>query len=204
MGASHVALYARVSTRDKDQDPELQLGALRQYAEANGWNFVEYVDWASGADLRRRVAWARLSGAIECGDVTSVITWKLDRAFRSTLDALTTLQEWSRRGVRFRCLTQADVDLSSPTGRLVFSILAAVAEMERSLISERVREGMALAARKGAPIGRPPVTRQRHVRRQWPRLRHLVLEGRLTRLEAAARLGIGAVGCLYSIRHQQA
>lgn len=190
MVGAHMALYARVSTRDKDQDPELQLRPLREYALAQRWRFVEYVDWASGADLKQRAAWARLTAAIERGEVVCVVTWKLDRAL-SMLDALATLQDWTRRGVRFRCLTQADVDLGSPTGRLVFTILAAVAEMERSLISDRVREGMVLATRNGAAIGRPPVTSRKTVQRRWPRLRPRVIDGPLGRDEAAALLGIG-------------
>jgi hypothetical protein len=114
MDTKHVALYARVSTRDKDQDPEFHLRPLLEFAEANHRRVVEYVDWASGADLNRRDAWKRLEAAIDHGQVACVVTWKLDRAFRSTLDALTCLQDWTRRGVHFRCLIQADVDLSSP------------------------------------------------------------------------------------------
>ena len=189
--ATRVALYARVSTTDKDQDPELQLVPLRAFARAQGWAAVEYVDWASGADIAARKSWQELRQAVSRKEVQTVLVWKLDRAFRSTLHALTTLEEWSRLGVSFRCLTQADVDLTSATGRLVFTILAAVAEMERSLISERVREGMALAARKGSLIGRPPVTRSAHFRNEWLAVKRGLEAGTLSRRAAADRLGVG-------------
>lgn len=191
-GRLHVALYARVSTPDKDQDPELQLAPLREHARSRDLRTVEYVDWASGADLQGRTAWQKLGLAVERGEVSSVLVWKLDRAFRSTLHALATLEDWNQRGVGFRCLTQADVDLTSATGRLVFTILAAVAEMERSLISERVREGMALAARKGSVIGRPSVTQSLRVRENWSQVAEDLAAGRISRKEAAAALGIGS------------
>ena len=153
-----VALYARVSTRDKDQDPELQLDALRAYVAARGWEAIEYVDQAAAGDLAHRTAWARLLADAAQRAVDLVMVWKLDRAFRSTLHALATLQDFEHAGVGFASLTQPELDTTSATGRLVFTILAAVAEMERELIADRVKEGMRHAARQGKRIGRPPVT----------------------------------------------
>lgn len=79
-----VAIYARVSTRDKDQDPEVQLVPLREYAQAHGWETVEFVDVAPAGDLRRRTAWRRLLADAARRRWDAVLVWKLDRAFRSS------------------------------------------------------------------------------------------------------------------------
>jgi len=186
-----VALYARVSTRDKDQDPEVQLVPLREYVAARGWEAVEYVDYAPAGDLAHRTAWRSLlaDGARRRFDL--LIVWKLDRAFRSTLDALSTLRELEHRSVGFASLTQPELDTTSPTGRLVFTILSAVAEMERSLIADRVREGMKLAASRGAKIGRPKVTDRPTFVRKWPAVHAQVLAGTLSQRKAARDLKIG-------------
>ena len=137
-GHMRVALYARVSTRDKDQDPEVQLAPMRDYAAARGWDCAVYIDVASAADLAGRSAWARLLTDTRQRRIDLVLVWKLDRAFRSTLHCLRTLETWQRLGVGFACLTQ-DVDTTSPEGQLLLTILAAVAEFERTLIAERVQ-----------------------------------------------------------------
>ncbi|MGD0408864.1 MAG: recombinase family protein [Candidatus Limnocylindrales bacterium] len=186
-----VALYARVSTRDKDQDPELQLEALRAYVAARGWEAIEYVDTAAAGDLAHRTAWARLLGDVGRRRVDQVLVWKLDRAFRSTLHALATLRDLEHAGVGFASLTQPELDTTSATGRLVFTILAAVAEMERELIADRVREGMRHAARQGKQIGRPPVTARPGFAARWSRVQADLAARRISRRQAARRLGIG-------------
>ena len=186
-----VALYARVSTRDKDQDPELQLEPMRDYVAARGWEAIEYVDIAAAGDLAHRTAWARLLADVAQRKVDLVLVWKLDRAFRSTLHALATLRDFEHAGVGFAALTQPELDTTSATGRLVFTILAAVAEMERELIAGRVREGMRHAAWTGKRIGRPPVTCRPGFAARWTRLRPELAAGRVSRRHAARRLGIG-------------
>jgi DNA invertase Pin-like site-specific DNA recombinase len=186
-----VALYARVSTRDKAQDPELQLHPLREYAAARGWRPTEYVDRAPAGDLAGRTAWARLLADVRRRRVDQVLAWKLDRPFRSTLHCLSTLQDWGHRGVGFACLTQ-EIDTTSPTGRLLLTLLAAVAEFERGLIRERVKEGLANARRKGAKIGRPPAAARPAVARQLPGVLAEIAAGTLSKRQAAKRLGVGA------------
>jgi DNA invertase Pin-like site-specific DNA recombinase len=161
-----VALYARVSTRDKDQDPDLQLVPLRAYAAAHGWAYVEVVDLAPAGDLRRRTAWRHLLLEAQQRRVDAILVWKLDRAFRSSTHAHATLADLDHHGVGFVSITQ-QFDTTSPTGRLVFAILAAVAEMERDLIGERVKEGMRLAVSKGVKVGRPSVTSAPTFQRRW-------------------------------------
>jgi DNA invertase Pin-like site-specific DNA recombinase len=186
-----VALYARVSTRDKDQDPELQLDALRAYVASRGWDATEYVDTAAAGDLAHRRAWARLLADVARRRVDRVMVWKLDRAFRSTLHALATLRDFDHAGVGFSALTQPELDTTSATGRLVFTILAAVAEMERELIRDRVKEGMRHAAKLGKVIGRPPVTTRAGFAARWDLVRPELAAGRLSRRQAARRLKIG-------------
>ena len=190
-GSRRVALYARVSTRDKDQDPELQLEPMREYVLARGWQAHEYVDTAAAGDLAHRKGWARLLQDANRRRVDRVLVWKLDRAFRSTLHALSTLRDLEHHGVGFQALTQPQLDTTTAAGRLVFTILAAVAEMERELIRDRVREGMHRAKRQGARIGRPPVTSRPVVAARWPRVRADLAAGRVSKRQAARRLGIG-------------
>jgi len=186
-----VALYARVSTRDKDQDPELQLEAMRDYGRTRGWGTLEYVDTAAAGDLGHRTAWARLLADVAQRRIDRVLVWKLDRAFRSTLHALATLRDLEHAGVGFASLTQPELDTTSATGRLVFTILAAVAEMERELIADRVKEGMRHAAQKGVRIGRPPVTTRPSFAARWEKVYRELVAGNLSRRQAARRLAIG-------------
>jgi len=186
-----VALYARISTRVKDQDPEVQLHLLRAYAATRGWLLTEYVDRAPAGDLAGRAAWARLLEDARRRRLDHILVWKLDRAFRSTLHCLSTLQELEHGGVGFSCLTQSEVDTTSPTGRLLLTLLAAVAEFERGLIRERVKEGMANARRKGASIGRPSATARPAVARQRAAVKAEIAAGTLSKREAARRLGVG-------------
>jgi DNA invertase Pin-like site-specific DNA recombinase len=112
------ALYARVSTRDKDQDPELQLVPIRAYAAARGWEAVEYVDQASASDFSRRTDWKRLQADARRRRVDLIAVWKLDRGFRSTVECLRTLEDWQSRGVGFLCVSQPELDTTTPIGRL--------------------------------------------------------------------------------------
>ena len=95
------------------------------------------------------------------------------------------------RGVGFSCLTQSEVDTTSPTGRLLLTLLAAVTEFERGLIRERVREGMVNARRKGSRIGRPSAAQRPAVARQLPDIAAEIAAGTLSKRQAARRLGVG-------------
>jgi DNA invertase Pin-like site-specific DNA recombinase len=185
-----VALAARVSTTDKGQDVEVQLTALREYAAKAGWTVIgEYADQASARDYVHRTAWKRLQADIRAREIDLVATVKLDRAFRSTLDCLNAIKEWEHYGVGYTAITQP-IDTTSPTGRLMLTILAAVAEMERSLISDRVREGLRHARSKGAVFGRPKVVLTGIAAKRWPEVRDEVRAGRLSKTKAAKRLRI--------------
>src|SRR5713226_2499381 len=146
------AIYARVSTQDRDQTPETQLLPLREFAAAQRWEIAgEFVDRASATDLRGRTAWRDLLAQASRRKIDLILVWKLDRAFRSVAHASATLDQLRRWGVGLRSYTEAWLDTSSasPWSDLLFNILASFAQFERSLIAERVRAGMERARRQG-------------------------------------------------------
>jgi DNA invertase Pin-like site-specific DNA recombinase len=181
-----VALYARVSTRDKGQNPELQLSDLREYAAARGWQIIgEFVDeGVSGSrDSRPQLdAMMRLAKARKL-DVIAV--WKLDRFGRSLRHLVDALAELEATGVAFVSLRDS-LDLSTPAGKLMFHVIGAMAEFERALIQERVRAGLAIARSRGKTLGRPKVRRDRD--KDAKRIRQLRDEGQSYR-EIAEELG---------------
>ncbi len=157
-----VAIYARISTADKDQDPETQLMAIRDYCEMKGWNIVEeFVDEVPARDLRRRISWRKLLDASARRQFHGVVVFKLDRAFRSVKDMLDTLAMWDSVGVTF-VSTREQFDTTTPIGRLLLNIMASLAEFELETIRERVIAGMDRARRQGKEIGRPKSTITEH------------------------------------------
>ena len=154
-----VALYARVSTSDKGQDPETQLLALREYAARRG--FVpagEYVDYASGTRDNRPQYQALLTAARQ-RQVDVVLVWHYDRFARSTQALVQALHEFHRLGVDF-ISHQENIDTTTPQGELIFTVMASLAQFERALISERVKAGMARAKAQGKRISRAPLAEE--------------------------------------------
>jgi len=149
-----VVLYARVSTRDKDQDPETQLIKLRKFAGGQGWEVVkEYVDHASGADPNRP-ALKDLRIAASRHDFEKVLIVRLDRIMRSARYAHDLLGELESYGVSLICTDQM-YDTSTPVGRLLRNILLDMAEFERELARDCSMDGQQKARMKGKRIGRP-------------------------------------------------
>jgi DNA invertase Pin-like site-specific DNA recombinase len=153
------ALYARCSTRDKGQNPEMQLGPMRKYCASLQWEvYQEYVDMVSAGDLLNRTAWTRLMKDASLHKFDILLIWKLDRAFRSMAHASNTLNALNSYRVGFRSLMDAAIDTTTPNGLLVFNILASVAQFEKDLITMRINEGITYAklhgTKSGCPIGR--------------------------------------------------
>lgn len=149
-----VALYARVSTVNHGQDPELQLRDLREHCRLRGWEvFGEYVDTASGAKESRPQLDKMMKDASR-RRFDAVVVWKFDRFARSVAHLLRALEQFKSLSIEFVSLTEG-VDTSTPMGKMVFTVLGAVAELERSLIVERVKAGMRNAKAKGKHVGRP-------------------------------------------------
>src|SRR5688500_12607753 len=136
--------YSRVSTQD--QRPELQLDTLK----AAGCERV-YTEKASGAQRERPELTAALDYARE-GD--TLVVWKLDRLARSIRQLIETVEDLERRKIGLRSLTEA-IDTTTPGGRLVFHVFAALAEFERSVIRERTAAGLEAARARGRKGGRP-------------------------------------------------
>ncbi|MCA1869730.1 recombinase family protein [Agrobacterium genomosp. 3] len=150
---NHAALYLRVST--PDQKPDLQYDGLRAYAERAGLTIVgEYCDIAVSGRREGRPRLNALMTRARNRELDCVLVWKFDRFARSTRHLLTALEEFDHLGVRFISL-QDQIDTASPMGRAMFTIIGAMAELESSLISERVTAGMKAAAARGKHLGRP-------------------------------------------------
>jgi len=152
-----IALYARVSTSNGQQDPEMQLRELREYAQRRELQIVEeYVDnGISGSKDSRPALNRRMTDAGQ-RKFDAVLVWKLDRFGRSLRHLVNALAELEALGLTFISLRD-NLDLSTPSGRLMFQIIGAMAEFERALIQERVKAGLRNAKAKGVRLGRPRV-----------------------------------------------
>jgi DNA invertase Pin-like site-specific DNA recombinase len=149
-----VALYARVSTSN-GQSPEMQVAELREYASRRGWEiFGEYVDLGISGSKESRPELNRLMADAQRRNFDAVLCWKVDRFGRSLKHLVNALADLDSYGVAFVSLRD-NLDLSTPSGRLMFQIIGAMAEFERSLIQERVRAGLRNAILKGKTLGRP-------------------------------------------------
>jgi putative DNA-invertase from lambdoid prophage Rac len=150
-----LALYARVSTTD--QDASMQLRELRAYAAARGWEIVgEYVDTGWSGARASRPQLDRLMTDARMRKFDGIAVWKLDRWGRSVTNCLASIRELQGLGVRWIAITQnLDTDESNPMSRFMLQIMAAVAELERSMAVERVTAGLRNARAKGKQLGRP-------------------------------------------------
>lgn len=181
-----IALYARVSTTDKNQDPEVQLRELREYCQRRGLEVgCEYVDIGISGSKESRPELNRLMADVRAGKYTQVIVWKFDRFARSAAHLLKALDTLSKAGVAFVSLTEG-VDTSTPMGKFMLTILGAVSELERSMIIERVRSGMRHAKIKGTKSGKAIGT-PRQVDRE--EVRALLAQG-LPKMHVARRMNI--------------
>ncbi len=146
------AFYVRVST--VDQHPETQLRELREYAKNRGLTIAgEYVDHGFGGAKARRPALDRMLEDARRSRFDTLIVWSCDRLARSTKHFLQVLDELDSCGVQFVSLREA-FDTSGALGRAFLGIVAVLGEMERALLIERVRSGMARARAEGRQIGR--------------------------------------------------
>jgi DNA invertase Pin-like site-specific DNA recombinase len=148
------ALYARVSTNNGQQSPEMQLQELRAYCERGGWQCSEYVDHGVSGAKERRPSLDRLLADCRRRQVDAVIVYRYDRFARSLRQLVNALEEFRSLGIDFISLHEG-VDTSTPNGRLIFGIFGSIAEFERELIRDRVKSGLAAAKANGKVLGRP-------------------------------------------------
>lgn len=148
-------LYARVSTTG--QDPEVQLEALRTHATQRGWQVVEeFVDRGVSGAKERRPALDRLLKAAWAGHFQVVLVWRFDRFARSVKHLVAALETFRSLNVGFVSLHE-QLDTSSPIGQAMFTIIGAMAQLERDIIRERVKAGLERARMRGVRLGRPIV-----------------------------------------------
>jgi len=148
------AIYARVSTANNGQDPRVQTRELGEFCERRGWILIEYVDVGVSGSKERRPALDRLMADAHKRKFDVVVVWKFDRFARSVSHLLRALEAFQALGIQFVSLTEG-VDTSTPAGKMTFTVLGAVAELERCLIVERVKAGLRNARAKGKRLGRP-------------------------------------------------
>jgi DNA invertase Pin-like site-specific DNA recombinase len=135
----------------------MQLRELREYCERRGWTVVgEYVDTGISGAKDRRPELDRLMSEAHKRRFDAIAVWKFDRFARSVSHLLRALDTFSVLGIEFVSLSES-LDTATPAGRMIFTVLGAVAELERSLIAERVRAGLRNARAKGKRLGRPRV-----------------------------------------------
>ena len=186
-----VAVYARVSTSDKEQDVETQLMPLRDFCMAQGWDvYREYTDHAPANDQAHRFRWRDLLDDAAKRKFSVVLVFKLDRAFRSVKHMHDTLSAWEVVGVSFKSIRE-QFDTSTALGRLLLNLLASLAEFELELIRERVKAGMDRARRQGKQIGRPKVVNRKGFNRRYDEVLVRLSAGDISRRKAAKELGIG-------------
>jgi DNA invertase Pin-like site-specific DNA recombinase len=186
------ALYARCSTNDKGQDPELQLLPLREYCQRREFTISgEYIDNGVSGTKDRRPQLDRLMDAARKRQFDIIIVWKLDRFGRSLKQLVVALDELSSLGIGFVSL-QDSLDFSTAQGRLMFHIIGAMAEFERELIRERVKAGLENARRKGNRLGRRPLPKVTH-----DHIHKLRLQG-LSLRKIASKLGV-SVGTVHGV-----
>ncbi len=150
-----IAIYARVSTTD--QSTESQLLDLRRYVREWGWDvFKEYVDEGISGTKDSRPALDELMNDAKKRRFDVVLVWRFDRFARSTKHLILALEEFKNRGIDFVSY-QENIDTSSPLGSAIFTIISAVAQLERDIIAERVKAGLRRAKENGKTLGRPKV-----------------------------------------------
>jgi len=151
------ALYMRVSTKGHGQTTETQAAALREYAAHRGFQIIEeYRDEGISGSRDSRPALDRLMKDARTRKFDVVIVARFDRFARSVSHLLRALEEFNHLGINFVSLSES-IDTSTPMGRMIFTVLGAVAELERNLIKERVQMGISRARKQGKALGRPKV-----------------------------------------------
>jgi len=150
-----VALYARVSTTDQSTDS--QLLDLRRYVSERGWHsFREYCDNGISGTKDNRPALNDLMDDAKKRRFDVVLVWRFDRFARSTKHLILALEEFRNLGVDFVSY-QENIDTSSPLGSAIFTIISAVAQLERDIIAEREKAGLRRAKENGKKLGRPRI-----------------------------------------------
>ena len=185
--------YARVSTSDKEQNPLTQLLPMREYVNSqDDWSiFREYIDYVPATDITHRYAWKDLLDDASRRKFDLILVWRMDRAFRSVLDAATTLERIRSWGIGLRSYSEPWLDTTSPFGEALYYITVAYAQLERGILRERVKAGMEMARKMGHKIGRPRVIDRRGFKRRFGVVLERLQQGHISSSHAERELDIG-------------
>lgn len=179
-----VAIYARVST--DQQSNENQLRELRAYCAARGWTqIVIYQDSDISGTKISRPEFDRMLEAAKSKEIDAVMVWRFDRASRSTHHLLSLMGQLNSWGIEFISLRE-QIDTSTAAGKLMFTMVAAFAQFERDLISDRTKSAMERLKSEGKKVGRSRKIDHAEVHR---------LAKELSPAEVALKLGISASHC---------
>lgn len=152
MTEPRVALYARVSTDDKGQDPTTQLDIIRDIAKRRGYIIEgEYIDYASGKDANRP-KWKDIMTKAQHHDIDIIMALRLDRVMRSVVHLSSTVEQLKTYRVKLM-FTDFEFDPENPNSVLTLNLLSAIAQWERQIISARTKEGLAHRKNKGVKLG---------------------------------------------------
>jgi DNA invertase Pin-like site-specific DNA recombinase len=180
-----VAAYVRVSTGE--QNTGAQEKAIRDYVARRGWTLQKvYRDEISGS-MSRRPGLDQMMKDCRRGSVDVVVVWKFDRFARSLKTLISGLELCRALEIDFVSVTEA-VDTSLPMGEMLFHIIGAVAQFERSLIGERVKSGLAHARAKGKVLGRP--AKRKLTRDEIAEIRRQRVQARIPFRTLAQKFGI--------------
>lgn len=194
------AIYARVST--DQQNTGAQLRELREYCKRRGWRITgEFVDEGISGAKDSRPELNRLMADAHKRRFDAVVVWKFDRFARSVSHLLRALETFNSLGIAFVSLSES-IDTSTPAGKMVFTVLGAVAELERSLIGERVRAGLRNAKAKGIKLGRPPLKQLSRTEVQMMRLERR--KKRTPYSTLAKRYGVSVWTAFYLCKRERA
>lgn len=151
----YVAIYCRTSTANQEKGMEAQRRALVEFCKSKGIeNYKVFEDFGVSGSKSSRPALNEMMKKVNEGSVASVIVYSFSRFARSTKHLLSALELFREKKVGFVSITE-NVDTSSPMGRAFFTIISAISQLERELISERVKNGLKNARAKGSKLGRP-------------------------------------------------
>jgi len=151
--------YIRVSTEDQAREGvslDNQESKIRAYADLNGLELVDVIkDEGVSGKTMDRPGMNKINAAIKTGEIEAVIVYKLDRLSRKTIDILSTLDAWEKKNIAFHSITDK-IDTKTAAGKFLLTILSALAQMERDLISERTVDALAHKKKAGEWCGRVP------------------------------------------------
>jgi DNA invertase Pin-like site-specific DNA recombinase len=189
-----LAIYSRTSTDFQDKGLEAQNRALEDYCKAKGLsNYLKFSDNAISGMKASRPEFNRMMAAARAGEIHTILVYSFSRFARSTRHLLESLEEFQRLGIAFVSLTE-QVDTNTPIGRAFFTIIAAIAQLERDLTAERVRNGLRNARAKGKILGTPKRVPDEKIRE----LRELGLEIKAITL----KLGVSRASVYRALSHK--